>query len=86
MILKYMLTCMKNQPSYNSYKSCKTIYKIKGEGHVSLVVKISLYTPFVGVVGNVRSKKNRKKDRFLNILLYISILFCLKNVHCLPMK
>ena len=58
MILKYILTYMKNQPSHNSYKSCKTIYTIQGEGHVSLVVKISLYTPFCGGCGKCSFEKN----------------------------
>ena len=32
------------------------INPVKGGGHVSLVVKISLHTPSVDVVGNVPSK------------------------------
>ena len=36
----------------------------------------------VGVVGNVPSKKMEKSE-FWSVLLYILILFCLKNVHCL---
>ena len=52
--------------------------------HVSLVVKISLHTPLCGCCGKCSIKKERKKMDFgaFNIL----ILFCLKNVHCLPMN
>ena len=63
----------------------KQYTQFKVEGHVSLVVKISLHTPFVGVVGNVPSNFFFK-DVFWSVLVYILILFCLNNVHCLPMK
>ena len=51
-----------------------TQFKVKGGGHVSLVVNISLHTP-VGVVGNVPSKFILKRcilERFgvhFNIIL-----------------
>ena len=54
-----------------------------GGGHVSLVVKISLHTPSVGVVGNIL-RNLFEKDVFWSVLVYILILFC--HVHCLPMK
>ena len=38
----------------------------------------------MGVVGNVPSKK-MEKDVFWSVLMYIIILFRLKNVHYLPM-
>ena len=61
-----------------------TQFKVGG-GHVSLVVNISLHTPSVGVVGNVPLKFTLK-NVFWSVLVYILISFCIKNVHCLPMK
>ena len=47
----------------------------------------------MGVVGNIPSKKFVKLmsvlerfGAFWSVLVDILILFCLKNVHCLPMK
>ena len=53
--------------------------------YVSLVVKISLHTPFCGCCGKCSIERKLKIDGFWSVLLYILILFCLKNVHCLPM-
>ena len=64
----------------------KQYIKFNVAGHVSLVVKISLNTPFCGCCGKCSIEQKLKKDRFWSVFLYILILFCLKNVHCLRMN
>ena len=64
----------------------KQYTKFKVGGHVSLVVKISLHTPFSECCEKCSIDKKLKKDRFWSVLLYILILFCLTNVDCLPMN
>ena len=50
-----------------------TQFKVGG-GHVSLVVKISLHTPSVGVVGNVPSKFILKRCILERFGVYFNII------------
>ena len=53
---------------------------------VSLVVKNSLHIPLYGCCGKRYFETIWQKDGIWIVLVYILILFYLKNVHCLTMK
>ena len=73
MILKYILTyTCKISPPINPVKQY-TNFKVR-PGHVSLVVKISLHTPFCGGCGKCSFEKNRKRWILERFVVYFNII------------
>ena len=74
MILKHILTTYKVIPPPLHINPVKQYTKFKVEGHVSLVVKISLHTPFCGCCGKYFIGKKLKRWILERFVVYFNII------------